>query len=277
MAESSHHGKRTHRWAFPVGLLLIVLAIVGAVALGSMLTKGVKQLTQNPREIQRYVEFLKPIVEHDPYPFDSVDKANTVQLLDISIWSLLRNDPDAERYLTDADDGCIIIPQADVEAEFKRLFGKDVAMHASIEGADYVFEYDAAAKVYRIPQTGTYSIYVPHVKSYRKVGNSVELEVEYLGYSTIDWADAPDGVPVRPEPMKTMLITLYVGEDGNLSVGSIQQQAGQQAAMLEALGSTRIQPPPETLPPFGDEEPTDEGTTAADASKTEETSEETTD
>lgn len=264
MAEQTH--RRTHRWAFPLGLLLIALAVVGAVSLGSMLTRSVKQWTQNPKEIQRYEEFLMPIVEHDPYPFDSVEKANTPQLLDISIWSLMRYDPDAERYLIDADDGYIIIPQADVEAEFKRLFGKELstAMHTAIEGADYAFEYDPAAKVYRIPQTGTLAIYVPRVKSYRKVGNSVELEVQYLSYSTIDWADAPDGVPVRPDPMKTMLITLYVGEDGSFTVGSIQQQAGQQASALEALGSTRIQPPPETAPPAQAPEQTTETTTAAE-------------
>jgi hypothetical protein len=173
--------RRTHRWAFPLGLLLVVLAIVGAVTLISMLTRGVQHLAENPAEVLQYEEFLRPIVEHDPDTFDSVEKANTLQLLDISIWSLLRADPDAERYLSDSDDGAIRIPQADVEVEFKKLFGKDVTKHATIEGADYTFEYDEATQTYRVPQTGTLSIYIPKVKSYKKTGNSVELEVDYLG------------------------------------------------------------------------------------------------
>ncbi|MDR3314337.1 MAG: hypothetical protein LBS96_07775 [Oscillospiraceae bacterium] len=251
-------GKRTHKWAFPLGLLLLALAIVGAVTLVSLLARGVKQIAEHPQEVQQYEEFLRPIVEHDPDPFDSVEKANTTQLLDISIWSLLRADPDAEHYQTDADDGFIVIPQADVEKAFKRLFGKEVAVHATIEGADYTFEYDEVAKVYRVPQTGTLSIYVPRVASYKKVGNSVELEVEYLGYSTIDWADAPDGVPVRPEPMQTRLITLYITGDGQFTVGSIQVPVGRQTAVLEALGSTRIQPPEEEQ-----EEETEAATTTA--------------
>ncbi len=240
-------GRRTHKWAFPVGLVLIALAVVGVVTLVSLLSKGVKQLTQNPEEIQSYEQFLRPIVEHDPDPFDSVEKANTLQLLDISIWSLLRSDPDADRYLMDAEDGHITIPQADVEAEFKKLFGKDVTAHATIEGADYTFEYDAAAKAYKVPQTGTPSLFVPRVKNYKKVGNSVELEVDYLGYGTIDWAEAEDGVPARPEPMKIMMITLYVNDDGQFTLGSIQVPVGQQAAVLESPGSTRIQPPRETV------------------------------
>jgi hypothetical protein len=48
--------------------------------------------------------------------------------------------------------------------------------------------------------------------------------------------------------MKTMLITLYVTDD-QLTVASIQVPVGQQAAALEAPGSTRLPQPEATQAP----------------------------
>ncbi|MDR2526142.1 MAG: hypothetical protein LBC83_08215 [Oscillospiraceae bacterium] len=238
-------GKRMHAWAFPVGAIFIALAVVGAVSLGAMLIEKGRQWAQNPEEIQRYEAFLRPIVEHDPDPFETVAKANTAQLLDISIWSLLHNAPDVEKYRAteEADDGAIHIPQADVEAEYRRLFDAETARHATIEGADYTFEYEETTKTYRIPQTGTLAIYVPQVVEYNKEGQFITLLVNYLSYGTVDWADAADGVPVRPAPTKMLEIKLRTAEDGRLTLSSIQVPEGQQAAALEALGSTRLTVP----------------------------------
>ncbi|MDR1927555.1 MAG: hypothetical protein LBQ33_02825 [Oscillospiraceae bacterium] len=227
--------RRTHRWAFPLGFSLVALALVGAVTLVTLLVNGVKQQIENPKDKLRYEEFLRIVVMHDPDPFDDVDTApNISQLLDIAIWSLQSDTGATPKEYPMDDDGNLLMPQTDVEKEFLRLFGKDVPMHETIEGADYEFVYDAQEKVYRVPATGTLQIYVPEVTDIEKLGNSVRLTVDYLAYHTGDWQFESDGKPVKPAPVKTMLITLFE-DDQHLTVGSIQLPAGQQ---LAAEGST---------------------------------------
>ncbi|MCL2106362.1 MAG: hypothetical protein FWH26_04780 [Oscillospiraceae bacterium] len=229
--------RRTHRWAFPVGLVLVLLAVVGAVTLVSGLVRGIQYRIDNPKDKLDYENFLKIIVMHDPDPFDDVDTAaNIPQLLDISIWSLQNSGEAAPKDYPMDDMGNLRVPQEDVEREFLRLFGKNVPLHATIEGMDYTFEYDAQNKCYLIPTTGSLQIYVPRVRDIDKVGNSIKLLVDYLPYGTGDWRLDESGVPGEPEPAKTMLITLFVSGD-SYTVGAIQLPPGQ---LMAAEGQTRI-------------------------------------
>ena len=222
--------RRAHRWAFPLGVILTALAVVGAATLVRLAAGGIRQQIQNPKEKLAYEEFLAKIVVHDPDPFDSVGAvplAGIPQLLDISIWSILRGD-DAKKLLTDDETGDLLIKQEKVEAEFEKIFGEPPPIHASVEGSEFDFTYDPEAKLYRIPVTGTLSIYSPRVTNIKKTGGAIELTVDYLVNN--DFVFGPDGRPIAPEvAAKTMLITLYAqpeNADSPYRVGAIRQARG---------------------------------------------------
>ncbi|MCL2494975.1 MAG: hypothetical protein FWE98_04890 [Oscillospiraceae bacterium] len=224
--------RRAHRWAFPLGVLLTALAVVGAVTLARLAAGGIRQQIQNPKEKQAYEAFLAKIVVHGPDPFDSVGAVpvgSIPQLLDISIWSILRG-PDAApgRIPWDPDTGELLLGQERVAAEFEKIFGEPPPIHASIEGSDFDFVYDPEEKIYRIPVTGSLSIYLPRVRlPIKKTGGAIELTVDYLAYN--DYQLDARGLYVEPTvPAKTMLITLYAqaDEDCPYRVGAIRQTFG---------------------------------------------------
>ena len=223
--------RRAHRWAFPLGVALTALAVVGAVTLARLAVNGIRQQITNPKEKQQYEDFLAKIILHDPDPFDSVGSVpigSIPQLLDISIWSILRPGEDTTPAKLPTDDaGNLLISQELVAAKFEKLFGEPPPTHASIEGSDFDFVYDPEAKVYRVPVTGTFNIYLPRVTNINKTGGAIELTVEYLAYN--DFTLNTDGTFREPDrPAKTMLITLYAqtGSDTPYCVGSIREPSG---------------------------------------------------
>jgi len=224
--------KRAHKWAFPLGVILTALAVVGAVTLGRLAWGGIKQWRENPKEKLEFEQFLSKIILHDPDPFDSVGAVpigNIPQLLDISIWAILWPGEDVARGLRDPNDGSVLIKQEMVDAEFTKIFGQPPAKHASIEGSDFGIFYDPAARVYRLPVTGTLEIYYPRVRTpIKRTGSAIELTVDYLAYNDFKLEDGSFR-PVDPDPAKTMVITLYEqqGVEGYpWRVGSIVPPAG---------------------------------------------------
>jgi len=222
--------KRTHRWAFPLGVLLTALAVVGLVTLVRLGVIGIRQQLLNPKEKQAYEDFLSKIIVHDPDPFDDVRAVpigKIPQLLDISIWSILGGDDATPGNLPTDDDGNLLISQGKVEAEYEKIFGEKPPTHASIEGSDFDFVYDPEAKVYRVPVTGTLNIYLPRVTNVKKTGGAIELTVAYLAYN--DFKLDARGLYVEPvNPAKTMLVTLYAQADADTPyrVGAIRPLLG---------------------------------------------------
>jgi hypothetical protein len=226
--------KRAHKWAFPVGVILVLLAVVGAVSLVRLAAGGIQnQLT--PKDKARYEEFLANIIAHDPDPFDSPDRADDIsQLIDICIWSLTQSDDAKPGDYPMDDDGNLLIGQKIVAQEYKRLFGTEPPSFVSVEGSEFDFIYDADKERYLVPVTGMMSMYAPRVTDIKKTGSSVELTVDYLSYN--DFTVDKQGYPVADKPAKIMIITLYEQPDSSLQVGSIRQPSGIEAA----VGETKI-------------------------------------
>jgi len=221
--------RRAHKWAFPLGVLLTALAVVGAVTLVRMLWGFAAQKFDKTAEKAMYEEFLATIILHDPDPFDSVGAVpdgKISQLLDISIWAILRR-TDSSPVKLPEDDGDILISQEMVETEYEKIFGQKPSQHASIEGNDFDFAWDPGAKVYRIPVTGSLNIYLPRVTKINKTGSSIVLTVEYKAYNDFG-LDESGRFLEPPEAAKTMLITLYEQADPDypFRVGSISEPMG---------------------------------------------------
>lgn len=219
--------KRAHKWAFPLGVILTALAVVGAVSLIRLGVEGIKTKLENPDKILAYETFLAKVILHDPDPFDdvgAVPMGNIPQLLDISIWFILKDDDINASLPRDETDGSVLISTARVEASYEKLFGAPPPKHADVEGSDFNYIYDPEAKLYRVPVGGFSDIYLPRVIDEHKTGSAIELTVEYIAAN--DFAlDESGRKLVEPAAAKTMLITLYARDDKAYPyrVGSISQ------------------------------------------------------
>lgn len=202
---------RRNKAAMPVGIVVIIFAVIGLAAVIAGIILGVGKLTDQSAKKSEYESFITPVIMFDPDPFDDVTKGNQEQLINAAIWALLKSDLDTSVYAT--DDGNLSIPQADVEKYFSKLFGPEAKPeHRSVTGLGYEFSYDSAKQAYIVPITGVEPIYTPRVFEISKKGNTVELLVGYLGSS--QWAQAENGDMVEPEPDKYVTVVLRESADG---------------------------------------------------------------
>ena len=169
--------KRQHKWAFPLGLLLVALAIVGAVSLANLAVQGVRVLLDDSAELVRYEVFLANVIARDPDPFDAPERGNQAQLLDIALWSLLRREDNQPADFLMDDYGNLMVPQEVAAERFRLLFGVELSAHMTVETDGFDFIYDPDAQVYRIPIAGELMIFVPRIVEANRTGGSVELTV----------------------------------------------------------------------------------------------------
>lgn len=203
--------KRAHPWAFPLGLAIAVLSIIGAVTIVIAGIGTAKKALIKVKNIDEYNKMLIPVVMNDPDMFDDLSKADMGQLLDIAIWSILKSDIAPDKYTY--NDSGMVVPEEDVAKEFAKLFGtKTTPVHATVTGFGYEFTYDAASKCYTIPLTGVAPVYTPDVVNVEKKSNTVILTVACL--SANGWAQSSSGKMVAPAPDKYIKITLREGDSG---------------------------------------------------------------
>ncbi len=232
--QNRKHKRGARRWAFPLGLLLAVLAVVGAVTVVVAGVHAVQKAVEKSRNFDDYNRLLTPVVMNDPDAFDDITKANPAQLIDISIWSILKSDLPPDRY--EYDDSGMVIPEADVTAEFQKLFGTEIQpTHATVEGYGYEFVYDAAKKTYTIPLTGIVPLYTPRVIARDKSGDTIVLTVGYLGGD--QWAQDGEGNMIAPEPDKYMRVTLREKDDAYY-ISALQNTSAPETATTAPQSTT---------------------------------------
>ncbi len=196
---------KKNKWAFPLGLVIVLFAVIGIVFLILFGVKGIQNLTNNSKEKQEYEKFLLPIVMNDPDTFDDITQANMSQLLDSTIWSLIKKNVETDKY--EYVDDKLLIPQKDVEKQFEKLFGTDVKpVHQTVDGSEYQFEYDKALQGYKIPIFGMENTYTPDVLDVKEKSSAIVLTVGYISGS--EWTQDEQGKMIEPDPSKYVKITL---------------------------------------------------------------------
>lgn len=241
--------KRAHPWAFPLGLAIAVLTVTGLVTVVLAGINTVKRAVVKAKNIEEYNKMLIPVVMNDPDMFDDVSKANMGQLLEISIWAILRSDISPDKY--DYVENNMVIPEADVTAQYTKLFGTEVPpVHNTVSGYGYEFVYNSTEKQYLIPLTGIEPIYTPRVTEVHKKSNTIVLTVAYLAAD--GWAQNETGDMIAPEPDKYVKVTLREGSDGNYYITAMQLMSAPEAATTSpnqpAPVPTTVVPAPTTAP-----------------------------
>ena len=213
--------KKRSPLSFIVGLIVLSLAAVGVISIITTVSEDIAKRNNEKNLLlySEYEKFIAPIVMYDPDTFDDITMANTDQLISIAIWSLLDSElePDAYEYT----DGGMLVPEQDVEAKFRALFGNEAKLvHTTVDGGGIYFSYSESNASYVIPITGVTPIYTPKITQVTERQSSVILTVGYLASS--DWVQDSNGDIVAPEPAKYMKITLGKGSDGELYLRALQ-------------------------------------------------------
>ncbi|MCM1363972.1 MAG: hypothetical protein NC122_02525 [Faecalibacterium sp.] len=204
-----------------VGIIVIALVIIGLISTVNFFAGRVKDATDNTAQLREYESFIAPVIMNDPDTFDDVSKADLSQLTAISIWSILNDNVDPDKY--DYTDEGMLMPQKEVETRFTKLFGSDVKLtHSTADGGGIEFKYSEKKQCYIIPITGITPIYTPKVLEAKEKSNSVILTVGYL--ASEDWTQDEHGNMVSPEPAKYVRVTLRKGSDSNYYVSAIQAE-----------------------------------------------------
>lgn len=204
-----------------VGTIVVILVIIGIASIVIFSLGKIKD-GRNATELakrEQYEELVAPVIMNDPDTFDDVTKADANALVAITIWSILEDNSDPDKY--DYIEGGMLLPQKEVEEKFKKLFGPDVTLnHSTVDGGGIEFKYSEKKSCYIIPITGITPIYTPRVTDIDKKGNSVVLTVGYLAGE--DWVQDSNGNMVAPEPAKYVRVTLRKNTEGELYVAAIQ-------------------------------------------------------
>lgn len=259
------NGKSGHKMAFPVGLIVVTLAIIGLVTVVIAGVKGIGMAVEKSKNYEEYEKLLTPVVHIDPNTFDDITKAEMSQLMEISLWSLLKSDIAPDTFPT--NENGLSIPKNAVEEEFVELFGTQITpVHGTIEGYGIDFMYDNTSETYTVPLTGVTPIYTPDVVDVSKTSDTVVITVACISGDA--WEQGENGEMVAPTPDKYLRVTLREA-DGNLFISAIQNTTAPETATTEGRNDEVI----EDVDLIEDETQATEALSTEVTSDTEETSE----
>ncbi len=217
--QKTRKGRRTG--AFFLGLVLLLFAAFGIYEAAHIAVDKITAAREGSSRFAEYESFLKPFVVVDPAPFDDVSGAEPTDLLDAAVSALIYDSDKMNTYeVFEGEVTGLLVPQADVEAYFVRLFGTEVQMqHQSVSDSFYNVIYNSERQAYIIPITSVDPLYTPKVYDMEKTGSSVTLTVGYIIGS--EWAQIERGNYTAPEPAKYRKITLREDADG-YHIGSLR-------------------------------------------------------
>lgn len=212
-AERIHY--RKNKYAAPTGMIYLLLAVIGLVAVIFFCVQFTRALLDNTNEKEKFEKIITPVVMFDPAPFEKAADADPLFLLQASLWSTLLSDK-RESYLPDPNDpnnplGNLVVPRSDVDVTCDRLFGSDVKLqHQGFGNYETVYEYQDG--VYYVPVSSDISMYSPSVERVVKSGDVYTLTVGYIPPSN-PWTQAISGETGKPAAAKYMLYELTKVKD----------------------------------------------------------------
>lgn len=249
--------KGQSKLAFPLGLAVVIFAVIGVIFAVGAGIDGVKKLTDNSAKKIEYESMLIPVVMYDPHMFDDVSSANLDQLTVCAVWSIIKDEKNYPGKYETNEQGNITIPAEDVEKEFAKLFGTDVVpTHIGVKGNFDEFSFNEQSRCYLITSAGTMPIYTPKVVEIDKTSNTVVLTVGYLAAEA--WAQDSEGNFIQPEPSKYVKVTLRENDNGYY-ISAMQATDTPENAQPGVTIQTTVAA---TLPDITEESSSDEETTS---------------
>ncbi|MCL2487249.1 MAG: hypothetical protein FWE80_01040 [Oscillospiraceae bacterium] len=233
----TRHGHRRGRYKFaaPLGLLMILLTIAGAV---SLVFFGVSAVVRNnsrrSAELREQIEYtLKPLMLLTPNAFESAGDTEESTLLQAAIDKLTvadmikKQQGKEDTYLHDLNDR-MIIPLKEVEDSFASLFGnaaKPKHHTFSEEAGDYyAYEYDEKNSCYYAPYGMYDAMYYPVMDTISRSGDKYLVRVGYVRQPDIQINDLGEEIITPAQATYFQIYTVQQTEIGNVIILAVADE-----------------------------------------------------
>ena len=228
--------KKTRRknMSFVFGLVVVIFSLIGFFGCIAMVVDyiGDKNKIKSESEFSVYNEFLIAVAAVDPVPFDDITAAESGELVEIAVWSIIGSDLEPDKY--DYSSGELAIPASDVESAYVRYFGTQLPIkHQSVTGYGYEFSYSEEDGCYYLPLTAIEPIYMPSVTEAVTKGDTVTITLGLVNTSAFR-QDSKTGVVSNAEPDKFVKVTLRTS-GGTVYIGAVQTTSRPETAMVQVF------------------------------------------
>ncbi len=176
-----------------LGLLVAVLAIIGALSLLGTGVGAVAKLFDDTAQRQEYEDKLEGLVLFDPLPFSGLENLNDLTLREAAIWGcvyqLQENGGGLENFATDPETDQLMLPSVEVDAYLAKLLGPGFKLkHGSFEMIEdqMLIEFDETSQCYLIPITGSVGYYRATVTKLFKRSGTLHVTVGYIPIAVAD-------------------------------------------------------------------------------------------
>lgn len=212
--------RRKHRYAAPIGAVLIVLALIGSVVLVSFMIRTVGRLLDNTKQKEALEWKIYPLLMLDPATFDEPSQLDDVFLLKTALWSTLLEHRTTYSY---DENGLLLVPASDLDVAAKKLYGDAVTLkHQTFsEGYEFFYIFNEETNTYQVPVSGQTAGYTPKIVKIDKNGDIYTLIVGYVAPTTL-WMMSEDGSSAESVPDKYLYYDLQKLSGGNYIVKSIR-------------------------------------------------------
>lgn len=198
-----------HRFAAPLGLLVLLLAATGIVSLAFFGVQAVRRARDDTALREELMDFLDPVIQFIPDPFEDVNDNPQDSLMLAAIWKLtdaerirqIREKDENSIYPID-DDGFMLIPLKTITDSYALLYGPEAVPQLKSIGEPDTFmyyEYDAAAHIYRVPFSVANSIYTPVLDTLKKNKDQYILRIGYVPAENIGIDEKGNLIDPTPE------------------------------------------------------------------------------
>ena len=193
---------KNRKTLFAVGIIVIILAIVGLITTVRFAAGVISDIANQTALKNEFAAFLYPMVITDGPAFESPESTPSSVIINAAIWRIIMNG-DTDKY--ESDGMSMTISEIDVESSAAALFGYGINIeHQTVGVGENIFEYNAAAKSYKVPTDPNYNTYWPRVSQISNVGELFTVTVEYMPPSMY----ATEGMDYQLEPDKVMVYTV---------------------------------------------------------------------
>lgn len=186
-----HARRHRRRWRQLLGLLVAVLALIGAAAVIRAGIGAVSALFDDTEQRAEYESKLEGLVLFDPLPFDGIENIDDLTLREAAVWgtvyNVLETQGSFDNYATDPDTDQLLLPSVEVDAYLAKLIGPSFKLaHKSFDMEDMSIVYDETAQCYKIPVTGSVGYYRASVEKLFKKGGILHVTVGYVPMQSQD-------------------------------------------------------------------------------------------
>ncbi len=203
------------RFFFGFAIFVIIMAVIGCISTVRFAASVTGKLLDNTSLKNEFAQFIFPMVVNDIAPFNGIDEIPNTSKITCAIWNILLT-KDTVPY----EDGLggLLIPEYDVMASCKELFGSSVVMeHQSVGTGEVRFTYDEEKHIYSAIKNIRYLTYAPQIVEMAEVDGNYQLIVGYLPPS-LATVSGISGTEVSPDKYRLYTISRWDGKNTLLSV-----------------------------------------------------------